>query len=141
MIVVVGGRTQGKLHFALEEFDISLQGQDTCKTWQLLDGNTNDLNDLSVTLGQDTPLILDHYEVFIRQQLQAGKEPDQELHAIVEQHKDNLLLICDEVGYGIVPMDKHDREYRECVGRTMCHAASVATEVWRVVAGIGMRIR
>ena len=49
--------------------------------------------------------------------------------------------ISTEIGYGVVPMDKGDREWRETVGRTCCYIAKKADEVVRVVCGVGNRIK
>ena len=51
------------------------------------------------------------------------------------------ILIMDEIGYGIVPVDAFERQYRELAGRIGCQLAAEADEVWRVVAGIGKRLR
>ncbi len=51
------------------------------------------------------------------------------------------VIICDEVGCGIVPLEKSDREWREIVGRGLCLAAKNCDEVWRVQCGIGTRIK
>ena len=83
---------------------------------------------------------LDHYHLRIRRQLEEGKDPVAELEKMITAHPD-IILLCDEVGMGIVPMDKKDREYREAVGRTMCVAAQKAEEVYRVICGIGEKIK
>ena len=46
-----------------------------------------------------------------------------------------------ELGYGVVPIDKFDRAYREKTGRVCCQAARRASEVHRVVCGIGTVIK
>ena len=48
-----------------------------------------------------------------------------------------LVVICDEVGGGIVPADRRQRDYRECVGRVLCGLAQRADTVVRVQCGIG----
>ena len=51
------------------------------------------------------------------------------------------IVISDEVGSGIIPLDKFDRDWRELVGRELCKIAAKADEVWRVNCGIGQRIK
>jgi len=46
------------------------------------------------------------------------------------------LVLCCEVGSGVVPMEKRDRAYREAVGRLCCALAGEADSVVRIVAGI-----
>jgi len=54
---------------------------------------------------------------------------------------DLRLVTLDEVGCGIVPMEKREREYREAVGAAGQLLASVADQVYRVLAGIPVRIK
>ena len=51
------------------------------------------------------------------------------------------ILICDEVGNGIVPMDPFERRYREEVGRILIKVAQRASRVERVTCGLGQRIK
>ena len=46
------------------------------------------------------------------------------------------LVLCAEVGSGVIPLDRSDREYREAVGRLCIRLAKEASAVVRVVAGI-----
>ena len=50
-------------------------------------------------------------------------------------------IICDEVGCGITPLDRTDRDWRERVGRLCCRLAAEADEVYRVHCGLGVRIK
>ena len=83
---------------------------------------------------------IDHYHLRIRKQLETGLDPVEELEKLLNKHPD-IVLLCDEVGQGIVPMERADRDYREAVGRTMCVAAQRAEEVYRVVCGLAQRIK
>ena len=51
------------------------------------------------------------------------------------------VLICDEVGSGVVPTDPEDRAWREAVGRICCELAPHAEAVYRVTCGLGMRLK
>ena len=46
------------------------------------------------------------------------------------------LVLCREVGSGVIPMDPKEREWREAVGRLCCALAKEATAVVRVVCGV-----
>lgn len=52
-----------------------------------------------------------------------------------------LMIICDEVGCGIVPIERSERDYREAVGRVLCLLAKRAESVERVMAGMPIRIK
>ena len=47
-----------------------------------------------------------------------------------------LIVISDEVGCGVVPIDREEREWREAVGRVCCLLAQRSERVDRVYAGI-----
>lgn len=76
----------------------------------------------------------------IEKLLREGSDPEQ----WVEENilcKESFLVACDEVGCGIVPMDRFQREYREAVGRACCRIARKADVVERVYASLPMVIR
>ena len=62
------------------------------------------------------------------------------LSTVIERNPD-LIFICDEVGNGIVPVEKEERDYRECVGRVLCVLAGEADTVERVHCGIPQVIK
>lgn len=51
------------------------------------------------------------------------------------------VLVTDEIGLGIVPLDPFEREYREETGRICCLLAAESEQVWRVVCGLGQRLK
>lgn len=53
----------------------------------------------------------------------------------------NLILITEEVGNGIVPMTKEDRQWRDDVGALQVELAQQADEVIRVLCKIGQKIK
>lgn len=62
------------------------------------------------------------------------------INDIYEANPD-IILICDEVGGGIVPLKKEDRIYRETVGRALCCAVKESDRVERVMCGIGQCLK
>lgn len=83
-------------------------------------------------------------EIIRAQERQPGSaQPENALRYIRSLIRDNpdVILICDEVGGGIVPVDKEERDYRECVGRVLCELAKEAESVERVYCGIGQTIK
>ena len=57
------------------------------------------------------------------------------------QENPDLIIVTDEVGYGIVPMDAKDREWREACGRVCTKLAAHAAQVVRVCCGIGTQLK
>ncbi len=52
-----------------------------------------------------------------------------------------LVVISNEIGMGIVPMEKEEREYRELTGRVLCLLAEKADSVERIICKIPMKIK
>ena len=64
--------------------------------------------------------------------LRAGALSDDQFEALCAKD----VVVCTEVGNGVVPMDKQERVWRELVGRTSAALATRATCVVRMVCGI-----
>lgn len=67
--------------------------------------------------------------------MEAGVDPKKFVLTHVKNHP-KLTIVCDEVGGGVVPIDKNDREYREVVGRICCELAALSSRVERIYCGI-----
>lgn len=66
-----------------------------------------------------------------------GLEPLPPLGALLKRQ----VVICDEIGCGVIPLDRHDRDRRDAVGRLCCALAQKAEAVYRVSCGLGMRLK
>lgn len=69
-----------------------------------------------------------------------GGVPEDEIESYLDDNE-NCIIICDEIGNGIVPIEPFEREYRERVGRILVQLAKRAEGVERVICGIGQRIK
>ena len=69
-----------------------------------------------------------------------NKNPKEEILSFIEENKE-CIIICDEIGNGIVPLDAFEREYREHTGRILIELAGKADEVVRIICGIQQRIK
>lgn len=78
--------------------------------------------------------------LWIREMLQEGQDAELEVIRYIEENPD-CILICDEIGNGIVPVDAFERMYREQVGRILIEVAKRADRVERVICGLGQRIK
>lgn len=124
MELYIGGFAQGKLAYVEKKHPgLSAKG--------VLDGAVEDLRVCA---------IINHLHLWIRRKLAEGKNPAQELEEFLTRHPDSVL-ICDEIGNGIVPVEQAEREYREYTGRLLCTLAEQAVCVERVICGIGQRIK
>lgn len=111
MIFVIGGCASGKKQFVKNNFHFSD-------------------DDFSTHLE-------DHAAVFHQLHLQDCSDPA----TLLTKLREKKVVISTEIGSGVVPMDKNQRKQREEVGRLCCILAQEATDVYRVVAGIGQKIK
>lgn len=125
MILVTGGCFQGKTAYACETFGISRK--------EISDGAVCPLDEIYKTK------LLYHFHEYIRRLMETGQE-EFSIERLKEENP-KLILVTNELGYGVVPADRFDREYREKTGRICCRIAKEAVQVHRVVCGIGMVIK
>lgn len=59
----------------------------------------------------------------------------------IQERNPDLIVISNELGYGVVPIDAFDRKYRESTGRLCTQLAAKSRQVIRVVCGLGMVIK
>ena len=87
-----------------------------------------------------TNRIVDDFQEWIKDKVKSHADVIAETKRFINEHKD-ALIICDEVGNGIVPIDDFEREYRETVGRVLEYVASQAISVERIICGIGQVLK
>ena len=79
--------------------------------------------------------IVDNLQDIVREAMQEGKSiPKAEAFL-------GKTVVCNELGCGVVPVDAFDREYRERTGRVCTVLAAASDEVYRVICGVGLRIK
>ena len=131
MILIIGGFAQGKLHFVKQRYVHCEDGREVT----VLDGT------LALPAGTGAgQVIVNHLHRYIREQLRQGTDPEAMIANFYKEYPD-CILICDEIGNGIVPMEAEERTYRERTGRILEQLAAQADEVVRVVCGIGQKIK
>lgn len=124
MKMIIGGAFQGKAALAGEKYpEIS---------W--VNGAEADWNSV-----QNAEGVVNFHE-FIRSEMQKKKDVSDLAEKLIRCNP-NVILVSDEVGYGVVPVDAFDRAYREAVGRICTKLAAYSDEVIRVVCGIGTVIK
>ncbi len=123
MILLIGGAFQGKTALALEKLNGS-------PTWILGEE----------TAWQGEGQIVSHLERFIRREMEAGRDPKEEVKDLLER-SDPRVVIADEIGCGLVPIDPFERAWREETGRILCALAREAEAVVRVHCGFPQAIK
>lgn len=129
MILIIGGVGQGKRQVALELLDVTKEMFDR----QCADGWLND-NEKA----KGSPYVINFHQ-FLRKQLLVGGDAHLFTKQIIEATPE--IIIMDEVGCGVVPLDAFERRYREAVGEAGQMLAKAASHVYRVTCGIAVLIR
>jgi alpha-ribazole phosphatase len=120
MRLVIGGAFQGKTEYVKRQYHI----EDRC---QCINGLHKIIKEMLEDLQEKKPET---------QKEQSYVNYITEYFLDLCRQNPDLILICDEVGNGIVPMEKAERDWRECVGRVLCVLAREADSVERVQCGI-----
>ena len=98
------------------------------------------------TLEPDAEIINDLH-LMIKERLTGGAGADsvfEEISGLVsgaEGRGKKIIIISDEIGCGIVPLDGLEREWREVTGRILCRLAERAEKVTRIVMGLPQVIK
>ena len=69
------------------------------------------------------------------------KEEIERLITICQSHNKTLLVVSNEVGFGIVPAYRLGSIFRDIAGRMNQYIASLAEEVYLITAGIPLKIK
>lgn len=152
----IGGRGQGKLTAAIKDIeseyiiiDENNLTEDRLTEENLTEGKlTNDrLMSLEKLLCDIEPdegkiYVINHLQLIVRRLILSGisEEPIYSLIDDICSHK-TAVVISDEIGNGIVPLEKEDRLYRDIVGECQQKLAAGAEAVYRVYCGICQRLK
>ncbi len=151
MELYIGGFAQGKLEYvqnkkAEEGISIAIvmdcAQSDYREMLQNIDGKTknniDDVNDAANGI-----IIINHLHLWVKDLLHEGMEEaavQSTILSLVQRHPDTIV-ICDELGNGIVPLEKMDRIWREQTGRLTVELAKQAERVERILCGLGQRLK
>ena len=127
MRLVIGGYAQGKLDYVLEKYHL--------RENMVWDGHLP-----ADEAEQAGTVIINHLHHWVKRRILEGGCPEEEILSFAEKFSD-CIMISDEIGNGIVPVDPAEREYRERMGRILIRLAGMAEGVERVICGIGQTIK
>lgn len=130
MRLVIGGYAQGKLRYAIEKYGEPDLVWDLAAKKELPDAEGR--------------VYLNHLHLWILEKLAdanftSGKAIDRLLSWAAQ--REDCVMICDEIGSGIVPVDPLQRRWREEVGTVCMALANHADSVERVICGLGEKLK
>lgn len=126
MKFVVGGQCTGKLAFVLNKFNVTLD-------------EVGDCTELTYEELKDKAVIY-NLHILIKKLLEEN-DSTEVFNMVMDLVRQDKIVITNEIGYGVVPIERFDRQYRELTGRICCKIAEESKEVYRVVCGIGSKIK
>ena len=125
MVLIFGGAYQGKLEYALDNFNLSEKDVFSCK------------EEVSLNLSSK---VIYGLENFVMGCVKEGKEAKDLLLEYGPALEDKIIIVSD-ISQGVVPIDPVQRSWREMVGRTMLYLGGKAEKVIRVFCGLGQEIK
>ena len=135
MKLIIGGAYQGKLAYAQKRYEME-------HGW--IDGAVCDLKEIENCGG------IFYFHEYVKRLLPLweGKIQLNSIEQLAETFAEELVsknprivIVSNELGYGIVPIEKSDRLWREVTGRICTSLAMRADEVIRVVCGVGVQLK
>lgn len=124
MILITGGACQGKTAYAERTYGVD--------SW--IDGGSCGFDEIYSCAA------IRHFELLVRRMMESGTCTS-DLAGNLDARNPDVVIIVDEIGCGLVPVDGFERAYREQAGRICTELAHIAERVDRAVCGIGMTIK
>ena len=126
MRLVLGGVAQGKRNYVKTAYHISEN--------DIFSGENAELEQLCRAKA------VDKFHLWVRRKVKEQADVPKLTETFIKKNPD-CIVICNEVGCGVVPMLKEEREYREQVGRMQVILAKSSESVERVICGIAQKIK
>lgn len=121
MKLITGGANQGKLDYAKKIYN--LNDNDVCSG-----------KEFCLSTNSTVKCIYD-YQLLVKKIIDLDQDPIAFTKQLIFKYP-NLIIILNEIGSGIIPIDKENRVWREQVGKAGCLIAKNAESVERIVCGI-----
>lgn len=121
MIMITGGAFQGKTKFAHKKFSL--------KESDIINGEACGFDEVF------SVRCITNYHIFVKHLIENNIDPLEFTKRLCTENPD-MVIIINEIGCGIIPLEKSERLWREQTGRAGCIIAEKASTVIRVSCGI-----
>lgn len=135
MKLIIGGYAQGKLEYVLSKYHLS---DDIVWNRAIPDAT------ILQNKYRERTIVVNHFHEWVKCRILDGGCPEEEISLWLDAGREqcvDCIIISDEVGNGIVPVEPFEREYRERLGRILIRLADRAEEVERIICGIGQKLK
>lgn len=133
-ILVLGGAFQGKGDFVQQKYKIKKQEM-ICSLSMLIDSIEN----------KRYPIVINGFHAIIGEAVRKQIDISFLVVWLQEEHggfrEGSWIIISDEIGCGVVPVSKEERQIREETGRLLCKISAQADQVFRIMCGIPIQIK
>lgn len=126
---------------------IALHRRDRPPTWQTVEVGTNLAGAIDATPA-GTTILLDGLTLWVSTLMGDGPAPVdavidgpfEEVRRSIVGHDGPVVVVSDEVGLGLVPMDPVGRAFRDILGIAHQRLVADSDEAWLLVAGRALRL-
>lgn len=125
MKLIIGGAWQGKQAYVKEVLGIKEE---------ILDGKTCSMEECCKAA------CVRNYHLFVKRMLEQGEDPLERTAYLAEKNP-KVVVIINEIGAGIIPLEREERIWREWAGRTGCYLAEQSELVVRIQCGLPVIIK
>lgn len=131
MELYIGGKSQGKAEYVLKNTGYS----------EIF--NEHNYVNLIENKINNKKIIINHIHLIIREMVYENRNEEYIWNFFDRIISDNpdAVIISDEIGNGIVPIDRMERIYRDITGHILVKLAEKADSVIRIICGIAMVIK
>lgn len=84
MELVIGGYSQGKLNYVLNNYDKNV--------YQVYDGASLALGTLEKIATENKVVILDHFHCWVKERIRQGEDPESEIMDFLDQRSEDLVI-------------------------------------------------
>jgi len=126
MILIFGGKYQGKLDYAMDRFGLTESDAFRCREDE--------------TVMPTKRKLIYELDKWVLALVRAEVDIAQAVRRFIAANTE-AVVICNDISCGIVPADPAAREWREAMGQAMAELSRGSSEVVRLYCGIPTRLR
>jgi hypothetical protein len=126
MKFIIGGAYQGKTGYAMKKYGFTES--------EIMDGENPDMEKIA------DYRCINNFHLFIKKIVAQGGNPIVAAEKILNENPD-IIIIMNEIGNGIIPIEKNERIWREETGHTGCFLAEKSESVERIICGMPICIK